>query len=51
MSKSDMALKMGTSRTRSIAYLTRAMSAVSLETLEKAARSVGKKLRIELIDA
>ena len=51
MSKSDMALKMGTSRTQVDRILDPRNVAVSLDTLEKAARSVGKKLRIELIDA
>ncbi len=50
ISKSDMAAKMGTSRTQVNRVLDPHNVAVSLDTLERAARSVGKKLRVELVD-
>ncbi len=50
ITKSDMAARMGTSRTQVERVLDPRNVAVSLDTLDRAARSVGKKLRIELID-
>lgn len=50
ISKSDMAARMGTSRTQVDRILDPRNVAVSLDTLEKAARSVGKKLKVELVD-
>jgi hypothetical protein len=50
ITKSEMALKMGTSRTQVERVLDPRNVAVSLDTLERAARSVGKKLVIRLID-
>jgi DNA-binding Xre family transcriptional regulator len=50
ISKSDMAARMGTSRSQVERVLNPRNVAVSLNTLEKAARSVGKRLKIELID-
>lgn len=51
ISKSDMATRMGTSRTQVNRVLDPQNVAVSLDTLDRAARSVGKRLKIELIDA
>lgn len=51
ISKSDMATRMGTSRTQVDRVLDPQNLAVSLDTLDRAARSVGKRLKIELIDA
>ena len=51
ISKSDMAARMGTSRTQVNRVLDPQNVTVSLDTLDRAARSVGKRLRIELIDA
>ncbi|MDP3898940.1 MAG: Fis family transcriptional regulator [Mesorhizobium sp.] len=50
LSKSAMAARLGTSRTQIERILDPANIGVSLDTLEKAARSVGKRLKIELID-
>ncbi|MFL0694276.1 MAG: Fis family transcriptional regulator [Agrobacterium tumefaciens] len=50
ITKSEMASKMGTSRTQVERVLDPRNVAVSLDTLERAARSVGKKLVIRLID-
>lgn len=51
VSKSEMAARIGTSRTQVKRILDPENVAVSLDTLERAARSVGKKLKIELVDA
>jgi antitoxin HicB len=51
VTKSEMATRMGTSRTQVKRILDPHNVAVSLDTLDKAARSVGKKLKIELVDA
>lgn len=51
VTKSEMATRMGTSRTQVKRILDPDNVSVSLDTLEKAARSVGKKLKIELVDA
>lgn len=50
ISKSEMAAKMGTSRTQVERVLDPQNVAVSLDTLERAARSVGKKLLVKLVD-
>ncbi|PYB76870.1 XRE family transcriptional regulator [Rhizobium wuzhouense] len=50
ITKSDMAARMGTSRTQLERVLDPCNVAVSLDTLDRAARSVGKKLVIELVD-
>ncbi|KAA3503100.1 MULTISPECIES: helix-turn-helix domain-containing protein [Rhizobium/Agrobacterium group] len=50
LTKSEMAARMGTSRTQVERILDPHNVAVSLDTLERAARSVGKKLKIELVD-
>ncbi len=50
VSKSEMALRMGTSRTQVERVLDPQNVAVSLDTLERAARSLGKKLRVTLVD-
>jgi DNA-binding XRE family transcriptional regulator len=51
LTKSAMASKLGTSRTQVERVLDPANVTVSLETLDKAARSVGLKLKIELVAA
>ncbi len=51
LSKTEMAAKMGTSRTQVERVLDPHNVAVTLDTLDRAARSVGKKLLIELVDA
>lgn len=51
LTKSEMAARMGTSRTQVERILDPHNVAVSLDTLERAARLVGKKLKIELVDA
>ncbi|MBB1250231.1 helix-turn-helix domain-containing protein [Rhizobium sp. G21] len=51
LSKSDMAEKMGTSRSQLDRVLDPANIGISLDTLERAARSLGKRLKIELVDA
>ncbi|NTJ41583.1 XRE family transcriptional regulator [Agrobacterium larrymoorei] len=50
ITKSSMATRMGTSRTQVKRVLDPSNVAVSLDTLDRAARSVGKKLKIELVD-
>jgi len=51
MSKSAMATHLGTSRTQVERILDPRNVAVSLETLDRAARSVGKRIKIEIVDA
>ena len=51
LTKSEMAIRMVTSRTQVKRVLDPQNVAVSLDTLDRAARSVGKKLKIELVDA
>ncbi|MGR9172254.1 helix-turn-helix domain-containing protein [Rhizobium sp. KDH_Rht_773_N] len=51
ITQSEMAAKMGTSRTQVKRVLDPRNVAVSLETLDRAARSVGKRLKVELVDA
>ncbi|MGQ2970543.1 MAG: helix-turn-helix domain-containing protein [Allorhizobium sp.] len=50
ISKSEMASRMGTSRTQVERVLDPQNVAVSLDTLERAARSLGKKLVVTLVD-
>lgn len=51
LSKTALAKRLGTSRTEIYRVLDPANEAVSLGTLKKAAVAVGKKLRLELVDA
>ena len=50
LSKSEVASRMGTSRSQLERILDPTNVAVSLESLDKAARAVGKRLSIEIID-
>jgi antitoxin HicB len=50
ISKSEMATKLHTSRTQINRVLDPRHVSVSLDTLDKVARSLGKRLRVELID-
>ena len=49
MTKSNMAKKMGTSRSSLSRLLDPTNMSVSLKTLEKAANSLGKKLTVQLV--
>ncbi|MCV0396117.1 MAG: helix-turn-helix domain-containing protein [Rhizobiaceae bacterium] len=51
LSKSDVATRMGTSRSQLERILDPTNAAVSLQALDKAARAVGKRLSIEIVDA
>lgn len=51
LSKSEVASRMGTSRSQLDRILDPTNVAVSLETLDKAARAVGKRLNVEIVDA
>jgi DNA-binding Xre family transcriptional regulator len=51
ISKKAMALRLGTSRSQLDRLLDPENSAVQLETIAKAARVVGKRLRLEMVDA
>jgi len=51
LSKSELAGRLDTSRSQIDRILDPANVAVSLETLDKAARVLGKRLKIELVDA
>ncbi|MGA3264753.1 MAG: Fis family transcriptional regulator [Terracidiphilus sp.] len=51
ISKKTMAVRMGTSRSQLDRLLDPENSAVHLETIARAARAVGKRLRMEMIDA
>ncbi|MGD9915834.1 MAG: helix-turn-helix domain-containing protein [Rhizobiaceae bacterium] len=51
LSKSEVASRMGTSRSQLERILDPTNVAVSLETLDKAARAVGKRLNVEIVDA
>ncbi len=51
ISKKAMALRLGTSRSQLDRLLDPQNSAVHLETIAKAARAVGKRLRMEMVDA
>jgi len=51
MSKKTMAERMGTSRSQLDRLLDPENSAVHLQTIAKAARALGKRLRFEMVDA
>lgn len=51
LSKKSMAERIGTSRSQLDRLLDPENSSVQLQTIAKAARAVGKRLRIEMIDA
>ena len=51
MSKSALAIAVGTSRSQIDRALDPANVAVSIDTLNRVAMALGKKLRIELVDA
>lgn len=51
VTKKAMAERMGTSRSQLDRLLDPANGAVHLDTIAKAARAVGKRLRIEMVDA
>lgn len=51
ISKKTMAERMGTSRSQLDRLLNPENSAVHLETIARAARALGKRLRLEMIDA
>jgi DNA-binding Xre family transcriptional regulator len=51
ISKKAMALRMGTSRSQLDRLLDPENSAVHLQTIAKAARAVGKRLRLDMVDA
>lgn len=51
LSKKEMAERLGTSRSQLDRLLDPENSSVQLETIAKAARAVGKRLRIEMVDA
>jgi DNA-binding Xre family transcriptional regulator len=51
ISKKTMAERMGTSRSQLDRLLDPENSAVHLQTIAKAARAVGKRLRFEMVDA
>jgi len=50
LSKSEVASRMGTSRSQFERVIDPTNTAVSLETLDKAARAVGKRLVVEIVD-
>lgn len=51
ISKKTMAERMGTSRSQLDRLLDPENSAVHLQTIARAARAVGKRLRLEMVDA
>jgi DNA-binding Xre family transcriptional regulator len=51
ISKKAMAQRMGTSRSQLDRLLDPENSAVHLQTIAKAARAIGKRLRLEMVDA
>jgi antitoxin HicB len=51
VSKKAMAERMGTSRSQLDRLLDPENSAVHLQTIAKAARALGKRLRVEMVDA
>lgn len=51
ITKKAMAERLGTSRSQLDRLLDPANSAVHLQTIAKAARAVGKRLRVEMVDA
>jgi ribosome-binding protein aMBF1 (putative translation factor) len=50
LSKSDVAGRLGTSRSQLERILDPANAAVSLAALDRAARAVGKRLKVEIVD-
>jgi hypothetical protein len=50
LSKSEVASRMGTSRSQLERILDPTNIAVSLESLDKVARAVGKRLSVEIVD-
>ncbi len=50
LSKSDVAGRLGTSRSQLERILDPANAAVSLAVLDRAARAVGKRLKVEIVD-
>jgi transcriptional regulator with XRE-family HTH domain len=51
MTKKAMAARIGTSRSQLDRLLDPENSSVQLQTMAKAARAVGKRLKIEMVDA
>jgi antitoxin HicB len=51
ISKKAMAERLGTSRSQLDRLLDPENSAVQLQTIERAARAVGKRLRLKMVDA
>lgn len=51
ISKKELAEKIGTSRSQLDRLLDPGNGSVHLQTIAKAARAVGKRLRIEMVDA
>jgi DNA-binding Xre family transcriptional regulator len=51
ISKKAMALRLGTSRSQLDRLLDPENSAVQLQTIAKAARAIGKRLRLDMVDA
>lgn len=51
LSKADMARQMGTSRSSLDRLLDPSVPSVTLLTIERAARVLGKRVRIEMVDA
>ncbi|WP_245916073.1 helix-turn-helix domain-containing protein [Merismopedia glauca] len=51
LTKTEMAERMGTSRAALNRLLNPENSSVTLDTLDRAARVVGKRIKIELVDA
>ena len=51
ITKKAMAQRLGTSRSQLDRLLDPANSAVHLQTIAKAARAIGKRLRVEMVDA
>lgn len=51
LSKSAMARRMGTSRSSLDRLLDPEVPSVTLTTLQKAARALGKRVRVEMVDA
>jgi len=51
ISKKTMAVRMGTSRSQLDRLLDPENSSVHLQTIARAARAVGKRLRMEMVDA
>jgi antitoxin HicB len=50
LSKSDVAVRLGTSRSQLERILDPTNASVSLDVLDRAARAVGKRLKVEIVD-